>query len=228
MLVDDEPVILEGLKCALQEHDRLEVVAEARTGTEALGLLEKRPVDVVVVGDQLPDLSGVDLSVHAQQHVRPAAWVVRSSPAGPDPWAKGSLAATRVPKSASVTELVHVIRRVAARPRLGSSRATRRSLRIGWLSERERGVVEAVMRGRSNDEIGAELGVARKTVEACLTRLFKRFGIASRTELAIRAVRERWLDAGADRLSARLNCLAEGSEKRFRKRAHPRARSAPL
>jgi DNA-binding NarL/FixJ family response regulator len=48
--------------------------------------------------------------------------------------------------------------------------------------------------GRSNDEIGGELGVATRTVEAHLTRLFERYDVRSRTELATRAIREGWLD----------------------------------
>jgi len=50
------------------------------------------------------------------------------------------------------------------------------------------------MKGRSNDEIASDLGISRKTVEAHLSRLFARAGALSRTELAIRAERERWLD----------------------------------
>ncbi len=48
--------------------------------------------------------------------------------------------------------------------------------------------------GRTNDEIGADLGIGSKTVETHLARLFERLGVASRTELAMRAVREGWLD----------------------------------
>jgi two-component system competent response regulator ComA len=61
------------------------------------------------------------------------------------------------------------------------------------LTKRELEIVEGVMRGRSNDEIAAELGLARKTVEAHLTRLFGRFQITTRTELALKADREGWL-----------------------------------
>lgn len=43
------------------------------------------------------------------------------------------------------------------------------------------------------DEIGAALGIASKTVEAHLRRLFDRLGLQSRTELATRAIREGWL-----------------------------------
>jgi DNA-binding NarL/FixJ family response regulator len=61
------------------------------------------------------------------------------------------------------------------------------------LTKRELEIVGGVVRGRSNDQIAAELGLARKTVEAHLTRLFARFQIATRTELALKAEREGWL-----------------------------------
>jgi len=60
------------------------------------------------------------------------------------------------------------------------------------LTRRERDVVVGVLAGRSNDEIGADLGVARKTVEAYLTRLYRRFEVSSRTELALRVERGAW------------------------------------
>jgi DNA-binding NarL/FixJ family response regulator len=66
-------------------------------------------------------------------------------------------------------------------------------------TKRELEIVEGVMRGRSNDEIAAELGLARKTVEARLTRLFARFEVATRTELALKAERERWIPLARER-----------------------------
>jgi DNA-binding NarL/FixJ family response regulator len=62
------------------------------------------------------------------------------------------------------------------------------------LSERELDVVRLVVDGRSNDEIAARLGIGAKTVESHLRRLFERLDVASRTELATRALREGWLD----------------------------------
>ena len=50
------------------------------------------------------------------------------------------------------------------------------------------------MDGRSNDEVGAALGITTKTVEGHLRRLFDRLGVQSRTELATRALREGWLE----------------------------------
>ena len=100
-------------------------------------------------------------------------------------------AAGFVLKTAPLTELVDAIRRVAAgglafavRPvgRRGPSlaaRARRRAARRRRPHERR-------------DRRGAAIGA--KTVETHLARLFERLGVASRTELAMRAVREGWLD----------------------------------
>ena len=51
-----------------------------------------------------------------------------------------------------------------------------------------------MVEGRSNDEIGATLAIATKTVEGHLRRVFDRLGIESRAELSARAVAEGWLD----------------------------------
>jgi DNA-binding NarL/FixJ family response regulator len=63
-------------------------------------------------------------------------------------------------------------------------------------------VVRLVADGRSNDEIGVAMGIAASTVETHLRRLYERFGVASRTELATRAMREGWLGVPTDPGSA--------------------------
>jgi DNA-binding NarL/FixJ family response regulator len=101
-------------------------------------------------------------------------------------------AAGFVLKTAPLPELVDAIRRVAAGGLAFSVRPT--SAGLARLSPREHDVVRLVADGRTNDEIGSALRIGSKTVETHLARLFERLGVASRTELAIRAVREGWLD----------------------------------
>ena len=60
-------------------------------------------------------------------------------------------------------------------------------------SAREMGAIRLLARGASNDEIAVGLGISIKTVESHLRRLFGRYGVLSRTELAMLAVREGWL-----------------------------------
>jgi DNA-binding NarL/FixJ family response regulator len=103
-------------------------------------------------------------------------------------------AAGFVVKTAPTAELLEAIRRVASGALHFSS----------WpeagtpsLSSREREVLERVVEGRGDDEIGRELGITTRTVEAHLTRLYERLDVRSQTELATRAVREGWLDLPA-------------------------------
>lgn len=61
-------------------------------------------------------------------------------------------------------------------------------------SDRELDVVSLVARGASNEAIAQELVLSLKTVESHLRRLFSRYGVTNRTELAVLAVREDWVD----------------------------------
>jgi DNA-binding NarL/FixJ family response regulator len=101
-------------------------------------------------------------------------------------------AAGFVLKTAPIAELVDAIRKVAVGGLAFSVRPV--GAPITRLSRREHDVVRLVADGRTNDEIGAELGIGSKTVETHLARLFERLGVGSRTELATRALREGWLD----------------------------------
>jgi DNA-binding NarL/FixJ family response regulator len=55
------------------------------------------------------------------------------------------------------------------------------------LTKREEQIAELVAKGRTNDEVAAELGLGPKTVETHLTRIYRKLGVRSRTELAARA-----------------------------------------
>jgi DNA-binding NarL/FixJ family response regulator len=63
-------------------------------------------------------------------------------------------------------------------------------------SAREMAVLHELRRGATSEEIGARLGISPRTVESHLRRLFDRYGVMSRTELAVLALREGWIDEG--------------------------------
>jgi DNA-binding NarL/FixJ family response regulator len=105
-------------------------------------------------------------------------------------------AAGFVLKTAPMADLLSAIRRAAAGGLAFETRPDA-TARIR-LSRRELEVVQLVADGRSNDEVGGALGIGAKTVETHLARLYERFGMSSRTELATRALREGWLDLPPD------------------------------
>lgn len=193
-IVDDHPVVRDGIGALLAAQPDLEVVGGAGTVEEAIDLLAREEVDVLLLDIRLGADSGLRFlkGKTSADAVMPAV-VVLSAYDYPQ-YAEAALrlgAAGFVVKSAPLVELVDAIRRAAAGGMAFGVRPGRSRPRV---SPRELDVVRLVVEGRSNDEVGAALGIGVKTVETHLRRLFERFDVASRTELAARALREGWLD----------------------------------
>jgi DNA-binding NarL/FixJ family response regulator len=193
LIVDDHPVVRDGTAALLAAQPGIEVVGTAGSIDEATALLASTPSDVLLLDIRLGTDSGLRLLTESAADA--PAVIVLTAYDYPQ-YAEAALrlgASGFVLKTAPLTELLDAIRRVAAggmafsiRPRTGAG--------LARLSERELDVVRLVVDGRSNDEIGARLGIGPKTVESHLRRLFERFDLASRTELATRALREGWLE----------------------------------
>ncbi|HEV8698467.1 MAG TPA: response regulator transcription factor [Candidatus Limnocylindrales bacterium] len=193
--MDDHPVVAEGTAAVLRGAGDLQVVGVAPSIEQAVaaGLFDGGRVDVLLLDIRLGPDSGLRaLGDDAGPH-RPAV-IVLTAYDYPQ-YADAALrlgAAGFVLKTAPLAELIDAIQRVASGGLAFSIRPGGTS--ITRLSPREHDVVRLVAAGRTNDEIGADLGIGSKTVETHLARLFERLGVASRTELAMRAVREGWLD----------------------------------
>ena len=190
-IVDDHPVVREGTAALLGAQPGLRIVGTAATMEQAALLLDPAVVDVLLIDIRLGSDSGLVLLTGDAP--RPAIVILTAYDYPQYVAAARRLgAAGFVVKTAPVTELVEAIR-CAASGGLAFGRAPDSSAAAA-LSRREREVVRLVADGRSNDEIGAALGITTKTVEGHLRRLFERLGVLSRTELATRAVREGWLE----------------------------------
>lgn len=200
LLVDDHPVVLDGLEGALAREPDLAIAGQATSCDDARSILAREAIDVALVDIRLPDGSGLELMSEYGTAGSGPAWIVLSSFETPQYVAAAvSLgAAGYLLKTAPIGEVVEAIRRVAAGATAFTAEQLRAAASAGTFRLRilEREIVRGVVAGRSNDEIARELGVARKTVEAHLTRLFNHFGVSSRTELALRAEREGWLESG--------------------------------
>jgi DNA-binding NarL/FixJ family response regulator len=189
-VVDDHPLVREGTAAIVARADDMEIAGVAGSLEELRPMLDGS-VDVLLLDLRLGQESGFDL-LRTDTGMPMPAVVVLTSYDYPQ-YADGALrlgAAGFVVKTAPTAELLDAIRRAAAgglafgvRPGTGAA-----------LSDREREVLRLMVDGASNDEIGGRLGISARTVESHLRRLFERFGVASRTELAARALREGWLE----------------------------------
>ncbi len=197
-IVEDHPATAEGLAALLDREPELTVVGTAPSLDQARALIRSKVPDVVLCDVELAgDGRGFELlGDTGDADAKSPAIVFLSSYDYPAFYAlaleRG--AAGYLLKTEPVSEIVRAIRRagaggktfdvVAIRPVTGSRRRP---------SEREVGVIGLLAAGRSNDEIAHEFGITVRTVESHLRRLFARYGVFSRTELAMLAVREGWI-----------------------------------
>lgn len=196
LIVDDHPVVREGTAALLAAQPGIVVAGTAGSVEEASALMTDAPADVLLLDIRLGTDSGLRLLTETSSPHEPRPAIIVLTSYDYPQYAEAALrlgASGFVLKTAPIAELLDAIHRVAAgglafsvRPRSGAA--------IARLSERELDVVRLVVDGRSNDEIGVRLGIGPKTVESHLRRMFDRFDLASRTELATRALREGWLD----------------------------------
>jgi DNA-binding NarL/FixJ family response regulator len=206
-IVDDHPTVLASLAAAIAEADDLRLVAAARDVDQAVDLATR--VDVLVCDMNLADgAEGLHIlrSIHDPRQPRdgdPPAVLFLSGFGYPsliraalDGGASGYL-----DKSADIPEILGAVRTLAAggtaytAAALRGSRDARRRP-----SDREVQVLELIVNGATNAEIGVALGLSEKTVESHLRRLFDRYAVLSRTELAVLAIEEAWV---ADRRERR-------------------------
>ena len=193
-IVDDHPVVRDGMAALLREYPEIEITGTAASLGLAEPLLDSTLVDVLLLDIRLGEETGFQLlGRHRDAAQRPAVVVLTAFAQAEYAAAAYRLgAAALVIKTAPMPELVAAIRAAA----LGEPVAAARGPLAAdpTLTTREQEIVRLVVDGRSNDEIGAALAIATKTVEGHLRRVFDRLGIESRAELSARAVAEGWLD----------------------------------
>jgi DNA-binding NarL/FixJ family response regulator len=193
-IIDDHAVVREGTAALLREQPDIEVVALAGDAEAAVPLLADQTLDVVLLDIRLGSASGLRLLPAEGGSPKPAI-VVLTAYDYPQ-YADAALrlgASGYVLKSTPFNELLSAIHRAAAGELVFGVRPAGHVR----LTPREVAIVALVVDGRSNDEIGGQLSISARTVETHLRHLFERLGLASRTELATRALREGWLDVPA-------------------------------
>lgn len=198
-MVDDHPAVLAAVGDAVVAADDLEFVGAARTPGEAVALSSR--VDVLVCDMNLEGgAEGMQVlrAIHDPRTARVEAppLILFVSGYGYPSLIRTAIeagAAGFLDKTAEVDEILDAIRSIARGGTAYSIRVLRASRDARRRpSDREIQVIDAIVRGDTNAEIAASLGLSEKTVESHLRRLFDRYGLLSRTELAVLAIDEGW------------------------------------
>ena len=197
LIVDDHPVVRQGLRVLLEVQDGIEVTGEAGDGPTALARAAEQQPDVILLDLKLPGLDG--LAVLEQLKNTTAKVLVLTSVT--DPVAAGRAmrggAAGVLYKDVDPDALVRAIRAVHDGHLLLAPGAADTLLRPGsWqnrgldaLTAREREVLAELAQGRSNREIARALHVSEKTVKAHVSSVLAKLGVQDRTQAALFAVR---------------------------------------
>lgn len=207
LLVDDHPVVREGVRRTLGRADDLEVVGEAEDVDTATQLIDSLSPDLVVLDLSLRDRSGLELVRRLRIQKRPVRVMVLSMHEEPE-YVHRALrvgADGYVVKHADAEELLSAVRQILSgstyvSPHIpsGSAQDLDRAAAVSTeavvetLSERERAVFRRLGRGMSTNEIAQALGISPKTVETHRTHIKTKLEVESLNELIYRAVR--WVD----------------------------------
>lgn len=193
LVVDDHFVVRIGLTSALNLEPDMEVVAEAKDGREAVEAFERHRPDVTIMDYQLPHLNGAEATTAIRAKFPAARIIILSVYKGEEDVHRAvqAGAAGYLPKSSEPQELLDAIRVIHKGRRyfpkaIDAALATRAGRTE--LSDREKEVLAALVRGRSNKEIASALGISENTVKVHTTKVFEKLGVADRLEAVTVAI----------------------------------------
>jgi DNA-binding NarL/FixJ family response regulator len=220
LLVDDQDLVREGLRLMLVAEPDIEVVAEARTGVEALAQTRLHDPDVVLMDIRMPELDGIEATARLARAGSRARvlmlttfdldeYVYRAMLAG----ASGFML-----KDGTREQLANAVRTVADGDALLAPAITRRLIQefcrtpppdssLGETAQRvtsrELEVIRAVARGLSNLEIAAELFLAEATVKSHVARILAKLDLRDRVQIVVFAYESGLVRAGRARRTER-------------------------
>jgi DNA-binding NarL/FixJ family response regulator len=192
LIVDDHPVVRQGLRALLEVQDDMTVAGEAGDGPAAISLAETLRPDIVLLDLKLPGMDGVAVL----RPLRAAGLRVLVLTSATEPSAAAAAvragAAGVVYKDIDPAALVRAIRSVHDGNMLLAPEAVGsliRGSRADTLTAREREVLAGIADGKSNREIARLLRVSEKTVKAHVSAVLAKLGVQDRTQAAVYAVR---------------------------------------
>lgn len=208
VLVDDEELFRRALVVLLSAEADLEVVGEAADGVEALDQIRRTPCDVVLMDVRMPRIDGIEATRRIVALPDPPAVVVLTTFENDDHVYEALLAGARgfLLKRAPVEDMLAAVRIVTTPDALlfpvrlrelveRQAGGRRRAWpRLERLTSRERDVLRAMARGRSNTQIAQELVVGVETVKSHVRSILRKLEVRDRTQAVVVAFESGFAD----------------------------------
>jgi DNA-binding NarL/FixJ family response regulator len=198
VLADDHVIVRQGLRALLEDERDIEVVGEANHGREAIEVVRDAAPDVVLIDVAMPDMDGISATreIHRES---PRTGVLVLSSSEDQTALLGAVRAGAcgfLHKSEPVEAVAHSIRAAARGEVQFSPDDARRLVRElqqptqpEHLTGRELEVLAMISEGHANKQIAWKLRISEKTVKSHVSTILAKFGLESRTQLALHALR---------------------------------------
>jgi two-component system, NarL family, response regulator len=188
LLADDHPPLRKGLALILENEDDMTIVAEAGDGHEAVALFRQHQPDIAF------KLSGVEAIAAIRAEFPNARLIILTTYDGDEDIYQGLRAGgmAYLLKDTDCDEIIATIRAVhAGQQRIPSAIGVKlfERMSISELTDREQQVLQLLAVGKSNQEIGTELGITESTVKFHVNHILSKLNVGDRTQAVVKALR---------------------------------------
>ena len=192
LLADDHALVLQALRFALESETDIEIVGEARSGSEVLPRVGETEPDLILLDVRMPGLDGLQVLDRLGEQYPDTKVVILSGADEPELAAETLRRGAKafLGKAIDPAEVAPVLRQVFEGEVVSESVGTTpgrdsvRAFEEFGLTGREREILERVATGRSNKQIAGEFWLSEQTIKYHLTNVYRKLGVSSRTEAA--------------------------------------------
>jgi DNA-binding NarL/FixJ family response regulator len=186
LIADDHPLLVAGVRRALEQNEDIEIVGEAHSGPELMQLVERRAPDLVLMDLRMPGVVGTECIARLRES-RPELKMVVLSACDDRPSIDAALTAganAYIVKSVHTSDIASVIRQASGgavfhAPR-GAPPVVPEAPEFPMLTDRERSILSAVASGMTTATISRDLWVSEHTVKFHLTNIYRKLGVPNR------------------------------------------------
>jgi DNA-binding NarL/FixJ family response regulator len=203
-LVDDHPIVRQGLRNLLESIPEFRVVGEAGDGLQALEMVEKVQPQVLVIDVMMPGLTGIEVTQRVKRQW-PATKVIILSMQNNEAYVVSALksgASGYILKDTGPEELVDAIRTVVKGERYLSKQLSERLINAyvskvdeaevdpyDTLTNREKEILHLVAEGYTNNEIAERLFISPRTAELHRSNVINKLGLKNQVDLVRFAIK---------------------------------------